>query len=204
MPYKFTFDLSNVPEFFFTELVTVSYQKGMHTTVLKTYLDIIKKFKIEEVTGLNIDDAAVLFHDLIEIQAANMIERDKFLESKKRALLLPHCSRKYLDNRCKAVFDTNIPSYICTHCSEDCLVNKADKIAKEKNYDIFILPGGSCIPKIFSNPKYEGVVGVSCGEESKMLRPLLSNMGIAVQAIPLIKNGCTNTVFNVETLIKIL
>jgi len=204
MPYKFTFDLSNVPRFFFTELATISYQKGMHTTVMKTSIDIIKKFKIEEATGLNINDAVVLLHDLIDMQAVNMIERNKFLESKKRALLLPHCARKYLDSRCKAVFDTNIPSFVCSHCSEDCLVNQADKIAKEKGYDVFVLPGGSCIPKVLNSGKYEGVVGVACGEEVKMLRPLLTNMDMAGQAIPLIKNGCANTVFNIETLLKVL
>jgi len=204
MPYKFTFDLSNVPRFFFTELATVSYQKGMHTAVLKTSMDIIKKFKIEEATGLNINDAVILLHDLMDMQAENMIEHKKFLESKKRALLLPHCSRKYLDNRCKAVFDINIPSYICSHCSEDCLVSQADKIAKEKNYDVFVLPGGSCISKILNSASYEGVVGVACGEEVKMLRPLLNNMKMAGQAIPLIKNGCANTVFNIETLVKVL
>jgi hypothetical protein len=204
MPYKFTFDLSNVPRFFFTELATVSYQRGMHKAVLKATLDIIKKFKIEEATGLNLNDAVVLLHDLIDLQAVNMIERNKFLESKKRALLLPHCARKYLDNRCKAVFDTSIPSYVCMHCSEDCLVNQSDKLARAKGYDVYILPGGSCIPKILKGSHYEGVVGVACGEEVKMLRPLLGTLDVAGQAIPLIKNGCANTVFNIETLSKVL
>jgi hypothetical protein len=204
MPYKFTFDLSKAPRFFFTELATVSYQTGIHTTVLKTSMDIIKKFKIEEVTGLNINDAVVLLNDLMDMQAENMIERNKFLESKKRALLLPHCSRKYLDSRCKAVFDANIPSYVCSHCSEDCLVSQADRIAKEKKCDVFVLSGGSCLPKILSRSKYEGVIGVACGEEVKMLRPLLNNMSIAGQAIPLLKNGCSNTVFSIETLEKTL
>jgi hypothetical protein len=145
-----------------------------------------------------------VLHDLIDMQAVNMIERNKFLESKKRALLLPHCARKYLDSRCKAVFDTSMPSYVCSHRSEDCLVNQADRLAKEKGYDVFVLPGGSCIPKILNSDKYEGVVGVACGEEVKMLRPLLSNMKVAGQAIPLIKNGCANTVFNMETLAKVL
>ena len=176
----------------------------MHTVIVETSIDMIKKFKIEEITGLNINDAKVLLHDLIDMQATNMVDRDKFLESKKRALLLPHCSREYMDNRCKAFFDANIPSYICAHCSENCLVNQADKVAKEKGYDVFVLPGGSCIPKILNNAQYEGAVGVACGEEAKMLRPLLNNMNIAVQSIPLIKNGCANTVFNMETLIKIL
>jgi hypothetical protein len=204
MPYKFTFDLSKVPKFFFTELTTASYQTGMHTTVLKTSMNIIKKFKIEETTGLNINDAIVLLNDLIDMQAENVIERNRFLESKKRALLLPHCARKYLDSRCKAVFDTNIPSYVCSHCSEDCIVNQADKIAKEKDYDVFVLSGGSCIPKILNNTKYEGAIGVACGEEVKMLRPLLNNMNIAGQAIPLLKNGCANTAFSIETLVKTL
>ena len=204
MPYKFTFDLSNAPRFFFTELATVSYQRGMHKALLKTALDIIKKFKLEEATGLNINDAVVLLQDLIDLQAVNMIERNKFLQTKKRALVLPHCSRKYMDGRCKAVFDANIPSYTCAHCSEDCLVNKSEKVAKEKGYDVYILPGGSCIPKILKNTKYEGVVGIACGEEMRMLSPLLNSMNVAGQAIPLIKNGCASTVFNMDTLLKVL
>ncbi len=204
MPYKFIFDLSNVPRFFFTELAMVSYQRGMHKAFLKTALDIIKKFKLEEATGLNINDAVVLLQDLIDLQAVNMIERNKFLQTKKRALVLPHCSRKYMDSRCKAVFDANIPSYTCAHCSEDCLVNKSEKIAKEKGYDVYVLPGGSCIPKILKNKKYEGVVGIACGEEMRMLAPLLGSMNVAGQAIPLIKNGCASTVFNMDTLMKVL
>ncbi|MGD6809686.1 MAG: DUF116 domain-containing protein [Candidatus Bathyarchaeia archaeon] len=176
----------------------------MHAAVLKTSLDIVKKFKIDEATGLNINDAVLLLHDLIDMQAVNMIERNKFLESKKRALLLPHCSRKYLDNRCKAAFDTSIPTFVCSHCSEDCLINQADKLAREKGYDVYVLPGGSCIPKILKSNNYKGVVGVACGEEVKMMLPLLSNLDMAGQSIPLIKNGCANTVFNIETLAKVL
>ncbi len=204
MPYKFTFDLSTVPRFFFTEIATVSYQKGMHKAFLNTALELIKKFKIDEATGLNINDAVVLLQDLIDLQAVNMIERGKFLETKKRALFLPHCSRKFMDSRCKAVFDATIPSYVCVHCSEDCLVNQSERLAKEKGYDVYVLPGGSCIPKILKNRHYEGVIGVACGEEMKMLSPLLSSMDVAGQAIPLIKNGCANTVFNMDTLVKVL
>ncbi len=151
MPYKFTFDLSKVPLFFFTEIATVSYQKGMHKTVIKKLQEIILRFRIQEATGLNLSDAIVLLQDLIDLQAVNMIERGKFLQTKKRALFLPHCSRKYLDGRCKAVFDSNIPSYTCAHCSEDCLVNQSDRLARKKGYDVYVVPGGSCIPKILKN-----------------------------------------------------
>jgi hypothetical protein len=179
MPYKFTFDLSNVPRFFFTEIAMISYQKGMHKSFLKTLQEIITKFRIEEATGLNINDAVVLLQDLIDLQAINMMERGKFLETKKRALMLPHCSRKFMDSRCKAVFDATIPSYTCAHCSEDCLVFQSERLAKEKGYDVYVLPGGSCIPKILKNRHYEGIIGVACGEEMKMLSPLLSSMDVA-------------------------
>jgi uncharacterized protein len=204
MPYKFTFDLSKVPHFFFTEIAMVSYQKGMHRSFLKTLNDLILKFKIQEATGLNLSDAVSLLQDLIDLQAINSMERGRFLQTKKRAIFLPHCSRKYMDNRCKASFNPDIPSYTCSHCSEDCMVNKADIYARKKGYDVFLLPGGSCIPKILKNSHYEGIVGVACGEEMKIMGPLLSGMNVTGQGIPLIKNGCASTVFNMETLRKVL
>jgi hypothetical protein len=204
MPYKFTFDLSKVPRFFFTEIARVSYQKGMHKTLLKNLQDIITKFRIQEATGLNLSDAVVLLQDFIEVQSVNLLERRKFLQAKKRALFLPHCSRKYMDSRCQAFFDASIPSYTCAHCSDDCLINKADRLAKKKGYDVYILPGSSCIPKILKTNQYEGVVGVACGEEIRMSIGALDSMNVAGQAIPLIKNGCANTAFNMETLANVL
>jgi uncharacterized protein len=204
MPYKFTFDLSKVPRFFFTEIAMVSYQKGMHRSFLKTLNDLILKFKIQEATGLNISDAVALLQDMIDLQAINSMERGRFLQTKKRAIFLPHCSRKYMDSRCKASFNPDIPSYTCSHCSDDCMVNKADCYAREKGYDVYLLPGGSCIPKILKNRHYEGIVGVACGEEMKIMGPLLNGMNVTGQGIPLIKNGCASTVFNMETLRKVL
>jgi uncharacterized protein len=204
MPYKFTFDLSKVPRFFFTEIAMVSYQKGMHRSFLKTLNDLILKFKIQEATGLNISDAVALLQDLIDLQAINSMERGRFLQTKKRAIFLPHCSRKYMDSRCKASFNPDIPSYTCSHCSDDCMVNKADCYARKKGYDVYLLPGGSCIPKILKNRHYEGIVGVACGEEMKIMGPLLNGMNVTGQGIPLIKNGCASTVFNMETLRKVL
>ncbi|MCL6578484.1 MAG: DUF116 domain-containing protein [Candidatus Bathyarchaeota archaeon] len=204
MPYKFAFDLSRIPRFFFTEIAKVGYQASVHKKVGKTAQEIIKKFKIDEATGLNLSDAVIVIQDLIDMQARNIREREKFMQTKKRALFLPHCSRKYMDNRCNATFDPNIPSYVCAHCSPDCLINKATTLAKKKGYDVYILPGGSCVPKILSNKRYEGVVGVACGEEIRLGGEITQQMDVVGQAVPLIKNGCANTIFNIETLIKIL
>jgi hypothetical protein len=204
MPYKFTFDLSKVPRFFFTELAMISYQRGMHKSFLNAANDLIIKFRIQEATGLNLSDAVMLLEDLIDLQAINLTERQKFLETKKRALFLPHCSRKYMDNRCRANFEPSIPSYVCQRCSDDCIVNKTVEYAKGKGYDVYIVPGGSCIPRILKNNNYEGIVGVACGEESKMMGHLLASMNVSGQAVPLIKNGCANTMFNIDTIKKTL
>ncbi len=204
MPYKFTFDFSKTPHHFFTEIALASYNRGVHKVFLRSLQEIIRKFKIQEATGLNVQDALVIIQDLIDIQAANLLMRDRFLQTKKRALLLPHCSRKYMDGRCKAVFDSNIPSFVCQHCSSDCDINRATQIAEAKGYDVYVLPGGSCVPKILKTHKYDGVVGVACGEEVKMSLDLLSSMKVVGQSVPLLKNGCSSTAFNLETLSKTL
>ena len=60
MPYKFNFDLSKIPRFVFTEIAKAGYSTRMHMQVGKKAHEIIKKFKIEEATGLNLDDAVTL------------------------------------------------------------------------------------------------------------------------------------------------
>ena len=204
MPYKFTFDLSKIPRFVFTEIAKTSYQTGMHKQVGKTAREMIRKFRIQEATGLDLYDAVAVLQDLIETQTLNLIEREKFVKTKKRALFLPHCSRKYMDNKCKAFFDSNIPSYVCAHCSTDCLIENATTLAQKKGYDVYILPGGSCIPKILKTQHYEGIVGVACGAEVKAGGDLLKTMNVVGQNVPLIKNGCSNTAFNMETLRSVL
>ena len=171
----------------------------MHKTVLKKLQEIILRFKIQEATGLNLSDSLVLLQDLIDLQAINMIERGKFLQTKKRALFLSHCTRKYLDGRCKAAFRREYPILFMHSLFRRLL---SQPVSRKKGYDVYIVPGGSCIPKILKKTHYEGVVGIACGEEMRVLKPLLNSLDVAGQAIPLLKNGCANTVFNMDTLGK--
>ncbi|MGA2522560.1 MAG: DUF116 domain-containing protein [Candidatus Bathyarchaeia archaeon] len=204
MPYKFTFDISKAPQHFFIELAIVGNQMGIQKVLEKTLQELIRKFKIQEVSGLNIQDTVVLIQDLLKMQTLNLVQKPKFSQTKNRALFLPHCSRKYMDSRCQAIFEPSLSSYVCAHCSVDCYINKAERIAKEKGYDVYVLSGGSCMPNILKQKKYEGVVGVACGPEVVMSGEKLSSIGMAWQSVPLLKNGCANTIFNMETLVKVL
>jgi hypothetical protein len=204
MPYKFTFDISKVSQHFFIELAIIANQMGKQKIISKTLQVLIRKFRIHEVSGINIQDAVLLIQDLLEMQTLNLMQKQEFLKTKKRALFLPHCCRKYMDSQCQAVFETSLPSYVCAHCSPNCCVNKADRIAREKGYDVYVLSGGSCMPDILKQKNYDGVVGVACGAEVMMSGEKLSSLGVAWQSVSLLKNGCVNTFFNFETLIKTL
>ncbi len=204
MAYNFNFNLTKISRSLFKDIARFSKRKNIHKRLGETARYLVEKFKLHEITGLPVSDAIMVVEDLIDTYVKNLTEREKFLKTRKRALFLPHCSRKYMDSRCKAIFDKKTSSYKCMHCSPDCKINKATKLGKEKGYDVYILPGGSCIKKILQSKKYEGIVGVACTEELKLGYKNLSGTGIASQGIPLLKNGCSDTNFSLKTLKSIL
>ena len=207
MPYRFTFDLRRLPREFFEELMKTAYEVRLHKRFGDIARTLVKKFRIQEFTGLNLNEAISLLEDFLEIQALNVMNRERFNGAKKggrKVLLLPHCSRKYMDNRCKAIFDPSIPTYICQHCSPDCLINQAVTLAEERGYDVYVIPGGSCVPKILASKRYEAVVGVACGMELMLGYQVTKQFGIPAQDLPLLKNGYANTWFDVKALEKIL
>jgi hypothetical protein len=200
MPYPFTYDISKITK----EVARIIKENSLHKRIGKKVRSIDKRLGLSSITGLDISNAIKLIEDLVEIQVLNINLRDNFLKTDKRALFLPHCSRQYMDNRCKAYFDVNVPSYYCRSCSPDCLVNQATVLGKKNGYDVYILPGGSCIPKILKENPYEGIAAVACPYEITLGYEYLKKRGISGQALTLTKNGCAQTEFSLEDLKKIL
>jgi hypothetical protein len=204
MSYAFTFDLSKISQAIFKDIAKISKKDKLNEKLATMAHNIVKKFNVDKFTGLSINDAINVIEDLIDVNLKNSLQKEQFIQTQKRALFLPHCCRKYMDSRCHATFDTTTSSYACNHCSTDCLVHQATVLAKLQNYDIYVLPGASCVRKIFQKKQYEGVVGVACTDELKMASNILEQHNIHAQGIPLIKNGCSETRFNFETLQQIL
>jgi hypothetical protein len=200
MSYNFTFDLSRFSQALFKEIAEFSERGQIHERISDIAKELVKKFKVEQITGLSLDDAITLISDLINIQLKNCVFKDHFGDARNKALFLPHCCRKYMDSRCKAEFNHEISFYICRHCSKDCTVNIATQLAKKEHYDVYVLPGGSCVRKILKRHTYDGVVGVACTDELKLAAEILKQWNMPAQGIPLIKNGCSRTRFNMETL----
>jgi len=204
VPYNFVYDLSRLPKNLFRQLIEVAYEKRLHRLVTSHAKNMVQKFRLEEATGLNLTDAITLVEDLMEVQAANTLLRDSFEKTRKRALLLPHCSRKFMDQNCKSKFVKELPSYNCQNCSSDCLINRTTALAKAKGYDVYVIPGGSCVERILRRGRYEAVVGVACGMELKLSLETLKKLDIPGQGLFLTRNGCANTTFNIASLVTLL
>ena len=173
MAYSFTFDLSKLSQSFFTDLAKFSERRHVHRKVGSAARLLTRKFRVDKLTGLPVSDSLMVIEDLIDTEIKNLAYREAFLKAGRKALILPHCSRKYMDSRCKATFDTETASYQCAHCSPDCLVNRATVMARRKKYDVYIVPGGSGIRSILQKKKYDGIVGVACTEEMRRKMPFL-------------------------------
>lgn len=204
MAYSFTFDLSKFSQSFFKDIAKFSERRKLHKRVGRSTRHLVEKFRVHKMTGLPVSDALMVIEDLIDAYVKNLAQREKFVKTDKRALLLPHCSRKFMDNRCKASFNTEMSFYSCNRCSPDCNVNLATSVAKKKGYDVYILPGGSCVRKIIATNKYNGVVGIACCEEIKLAATFLEANKMPFQSVPLIKNGCSGTKFSMETLKSVM
>jgi hypothetical protein len=200
MPYSFTFDLSKISQSLFQEVARITEHNRLHKRIGYISRYLVRKLRIQEATGLPLSDALMILEDLVDVYANNLSQKDRFLGTSKRALLLPHCSRKYMDSNCRAQFNQHTRSYRCAHCAPDCLVNRATALGQEKGYDIYVLPGGSCMSSILKGGLHDGVVGVACCEEIKLGIGYLDRLNIPWQGIPLVRNGCFNTLFNFETL----
>jgi len=200
MGYNFTFDLSKLTQTLFKEIAEFSEKEKITVRIGDMATNLVKKFDVDRITGLSVCDSVTVIEDFINANIKNSLHKKNFLKTNKRVLFLPHCCRKYMDSRCKAEFNPETASYLCKHCSNDCQVHKATKLAKKENYDVYVLPGSSCVKKILQKNPYDGVIGVACTEEIGLATKILEQLNIAAQSIPLIKNGCSGTRFNFEFL----
>ena len=204
MAYRFSFDLTRISQSFFREIAEAAENADLNRKISSGILTLVDKFKVCEMTGLDVQNIVEVVTDLVDIQIKNVTQRPRFINTKNRVLFLPQCLRKNTHGACKATFKPEIPSHFCNACSSNCLVNQATSLAKQKNYDVYIVDGGSCIARIIEKNSYEAAIGVACPPELKLAVTYMEEFNIPCQGVPLIKNGCVFTNFNLESLQKIL
>ena len=131
----------------------------------------------------------------IGIDFYNRYYYPSFKNAERKVLILPHCLR---DIKCPAKLGIN--GVECVFCNR-CPLGIITKVAKDNNYDVYIIPGSTFIKRILKEKKPTGVFGVSCYRDLFYGMNYLSRKGIPVQGQPLLKDGCIRTSVDVEELI---
>ncbi len=131
---------------------------------------------------------------LIDLRNAMMLE--DFIHTKEgRVVLLPQCMRH---PNCKARCDP-VHGYECKRCGL-CDISKICEAGEKYNFDVFVIPGGSFVKKIFKESRPKACLGVACYNE--LAEDMQEVSFVPVQGVLLLKDGCFNTEANVDEIIR--
>jgi hypothetical protein len=131
---------------------------------------------------------------LIDLRNAMMLE--DFIHTKEgRVVLLPQCMRH---PNCKARCDP-VHGYECKLCVL-CDVSKICEAGEKYNFEVFVIPGGSFVKKIFKESRPKACLGVACYNE--LAEDMQEVSFVPVQGVLLLKDGCFNTEANVDEIIR--
>ena len=144
--------------------------------------------KLEQLAAKMGVDEKELFQ--LYVETKNKASRPKFAATpySERILLLPQCLRS---KDCPAELEEY--GYECQQCGK-CRIEEVIQEAKRLGYkDVFVLPGGSIVKKIFAKEKPNAFLGVACLKELMLGSFICEKFGVAGQGIALLKDGCVNT-----------
>ncbi len=146
-------------------------------------------------------DADTGIADALYTKMANELNRSAFanIDFKDRALLLPQCLRNL--EKCKG--EMTEFGWVCKHCGQ-CSISEIKKEAEKLGYQVYIVPGGSMIARIIKANGIKGVVGVACNFELSEGMEMMSTTRIWSQGVTLKKDGCVDTVVDIEEVKKML
>ena len=132
------------------------------------------------------------------IELKNMMNIQGLKNAKKKAIFLPHCARS---EKCKGKpTEYGIECVKCMACD----IGKIKEIAEKKGFDVYVVHGGSAIKRILAEKRYDGVVGIACVPEVREGLELTQKHKISAVGIPLLKDGCKNTIIDTKSVVNLL
>jgi geranylgeranyl pyrophosphate synthase len=111
----------------------------------------------------------------------------------RRLLLLPKCLR--LEKECRGSIDEF--GLLCAGCGR-CPINDFKTEAERLGYAVLVAEGAAVVMALIRSRNIEAVVGVSCLSALEAIYPLMESAAIPGIAIPLLCNGCSNTVVDAD------
>lgn len=146
--------------------------------------------KIAQTVG--IDDGRV---DDMQLDLVNRINEDKFksVPKRDRIFVLPHCMRS---RNCPARIWKY--GYTCMRCGR-CRICALDEAAAKEGYRaVFVVPGASVVHRIIKKYRPKAVLAVACMKELVPAIGDAEKLGITGQAVPLLRDGCIDTIVDCE------
>ncbi len=159
-------------------------------TLNLTYPALKKIFKWLQLNDILIDQ--------ISIDLRNRINRKKFqqLQAKDVIMVLPHCLRA---TNCPAVLGES--GLECVKCGK-CCIGTLKEISEKKEIDVYIVPGSTFIKNVLKQRTFKGVIGVACPIDLNLA--MMSLEEFTPQGVYLLKDGCINTIVDVEEVIEVI
>ncbi len=134
--------------------------------------------------------------DAIMVGLKNMANKKKYMKTKKRILLAPHCLRS-LDCPASSARD----GIQCKSCGK-CLFTNIKKTTESLGIRLYILTGSSAVKYVVKREKFDGVLLLACNYELNKVMRSLAPLDVPVYGVPLTKDGCYNTKTNVKALYR--
>ncbi len=117
----------------------------------------------------------------------------------KRLLLLPQCLKH--SQSCPAEIDHL--GLICKHCGR-CTIDRISHRAEELGYAVLIVEGSPVVMAMIESGQIQATVGVSCLSVLERVFPYMEAAAVPGMAIPLLKDGCVDTIFDEDWLTDVL
>lgn len=136
--------------------------------------------------------------DTLYLNINNMIELNKFskIPPCEKMIFLPQCLR---GEKCPAPSDYK-GEIQCIKCGK-CQVRAVKEIAEFLEYKkVALVAGGSAMMRLVKKYNPRGIIGVACHKESRLGISMIN--GISVLAVPLLRDGCANTAFDMKILLR--
>jgi len=156
------------------------------------YLDDLKEhaYRICIINNIKLDYlkyVMIIFNNHVWLEVVSSVSYNK------RLLLLPQCLRN--SQLCKAEIDEL--GLLCESCG-NCVLQELQDTAYDLGYSVLIAEGTTTVLKLIQTGKIEAVIGVSCLGVLEKSFPHMCNNAIPGIAIPLLKDGCIDTICDAE------
>ncbi|MDR1695761.1 MAG: DUF116 domain-containing protein [Endomicrobium sp.] len=118
----------------------------------------------------------------------------------KRVVFAPHCMR----NTAVCAAEERAGHYVCTECG-GCKIKSISELVKKLGYEgLYVLKGGRAIMQLIKERKPKAMVGIACFFEGEQAFKILEEYDVAVQFVPLTKDGCSGTDTDLAEVEKVL